>query len=122
MRGILLTREDYIAFLQKKAIQAYISQSYQEHNYTSHEHHKQSHNLVLAYHGDQIIWEKHISMAYDTNAVYDTKMQTYKHDMIHKWECNMHMYTNPPNRSSKGKNDSKLSSQTRKCSLVQGLG
>jgi hypothetical protein len=28
--------------------------------------------LYLAYHGDQSIWEKHISMAYDTNAVYDT--------------------------------------------------
>jgi hypothetical protein len=75
----------------------------------------------LAYHGDQRIWEKHISMTYDTNAVYDTKMQTCKHDMIHKWKCNMPMYINPPNKSSKGKNNSKLSLQTRKCSLVQGL-
>jgi hypothetical protein len=32
------------------------------------------------------------------------------------------MYINPPNRISKRKNDSKLSSQTSKCSLVQRLG
>jgi hypothetical protein len=31
----------------------------------------------LAYHGDQSIWEKHISREYDTNAVCDTKMQTW---------------------------------------------
>jgi 23S rRNA maturation mini-RNase III len=31
----------------------------------------------LAYHGDQSIWEKHISKAYVTNAVYDTKMQAW---------------------------------------------
>jgi hypothetical protein len=45
--------------------------------------------------------------------------QRCKHDMTHKWKCNMHMYINPPNRSSKRKNDSKLSLQTRKCSLVR---
>jgi hypothetical protein len=32
------------------------------------------------------------------------------------------MYINPPNQGSKRKNNSKLSSQTRKCSLVQRLG
>jgi hypothetical protein len=31
----------------------------------------------LAYHGEQSIWEKHISDAYVTNAVYDTKMQAW---------------------------------------------
>jgi hypothetical protein len=31
----------------------------------------------LAYHGDQSIWEKHISVTYITNAVYDTKMQAW---------------------------------------------
>jgi 23S rRNA maturation mini-RNase III len=31
----------------------------------------------LAYHGDQSIWEKHISTAYVTDVVYDTKMQTW---------------------------------------------
>jgi hypothetical protein len=29
----------------------------------------------LAYHGEQSILEKHISNAYVTNAIYDTKMQ-----------------------------------------------
>jgi hypothetical protein len=42
--------------------------------------------------------------------------------MIHIWKCNMHMYINPPNRNSKRKNNSKLSSQTSICSLVQRLG
>jgi hypothetical protein len=32
------------------------------------------------------------------------------------------MYINPPNQRSKRKNNSKLSSQMRKCSLVQRLG
>jgi hypothetical protein len=36
MRGILLTRENHIAFLQKEGHpQSYISQNYQEHSYTS---------------------------------------------------------------------------------------
>jgi hypothetical protein len=30
-------------------------------------------------------------------------IQRCKHDMIQKWKCNMHMYINPPNRSSKRK-------------------
>jgi hypothetical protein len=32
------------------------------------------------------------------------------------------MFINPPNRSSKRKNDTKFSSQMHKCSLVQRLG
>jgi hypothetical protein len=85
MRGILLTRVFHIAFLQKKAIHKHI-------------HPKAAKNIAiqlmsitskiitsnLAYRGDQNIRGKHISMAYDTNAVYDTKVQTCKHDMIHK--------------------------------------
>jgi hypothetical protein len=77
MRGILLTREDHITFLQKEAIYKYI-------------YPKATKSIViqlmsiiskviisyLAYHGEQSISEKHISMAYVTNAVYDTKMQT----------------------------------------------
>jgi hypothetical protein len=104
MRSILLTREGHIAFLQRKAIHMHI-------------HPKATKRIAihlmsitskvitsyLPYHGDQSIWEKHISTAYDTNAVYDTKMQICKHDMIHKWNCNTHMYINPPNRSSKRK-------------------
>jgi hypothetical protein len=47
MRGILLIREDHIAFLQKEChSRGCISQSYQEHSYASHEHHKQNHNLI----------------------------------------------------------------------------
>jgi hypothetical protein len=56
MRGILLTRENHIVFLQKKkVIYKHISQSYQEHSYTSHEHHKQSHNLI----SNISWWSKH---------------------------------------------------------------
>jgi hypothetical protein len=78
MRDILLTREDHIAFLQKKAIHKHIypkiikSIAIHLMSITS-----KVITSYLAYHADQSIWEKHISMAYDTNAVYDTKM--------HKW-------------------------------------
>jgi hypothetical protein len=78
MRGILLTREDHIAFLQKEAIHKHI-------------YHKATKSIAihlmsitsevitssLAYHGEQITWEKHIFMTYVTIAVYDTKMQTW---------------------------------------------
>jgi hypothetical protein len=78
MRGILLTREDHTTFVQKEAIHKHIypkaTKSISKHlmSITS--------NVItsyLAYHGDKSIWEKHISTAYDTNAVYDTKMQTW---------------------------------------------
>jgi hypothetical protein len=78
MRGILLTSENHIAFLQKEAIHKHIypkaTKSTSKHlmSITS-----KVLNSYLAYHGDQSIWEKHISMAYDINAVYDTKMQTW---------------------------------------------
>jgi hypothetical protein len=76
IRGILLTREDHIAFLQKKAIHKYI---YPKATKSTTIHLMSITSKVitsyLAYHGNQSIWEKHISMAYDTNAVYDTKMQ-----------------------------------------------
>jgi hypothetical protein len=54
MRGILLTRENHIAFFQKEAIHKHIYPK-----------------------ATKSIWEKHISMTYDTIAVYDTKMQTW---------------------------------------------
>jgi hypothetical protein len=61
MRGILLRREDHIAFLQKERHpQTYISQSYKEHSYTSHEHHKQSHNLISSISW----WSKHTREAH----------------------------------------------------------
>jgi 23S rRNA maturation mini-RNase III len=78
MRGILLTREDYIAFLQKKAIHKHICPKSTKSialylmSITS-----KVVTSSLAYHGDQSIWEKHISTTYVTNAAYDTKMQTW---------------------------------------------
>jgi hypothetical protein len=102
MRGILLTREDHIAFLQKKAIHKHIypkstkSIAIYLMSITS-----KVITSSLAYHGDQSIWEKHISTTYVTNAVYDTKMRTWYDTKMKK--CNMHMYINPPNQSSKGK-------------------
>jgi hypothetical protein len=62
MRGILLTREDHIAFLQKEAI---------------HKHIYPKATKSIAIHLMTITRKvKHISMAYDTNTVYDTKMKT----------------------------------------------
>jgi hypothetical protein len=78
MRGILLTRGDHIAFLQKESHpQAYIYPKATK-SITIHLMSITSKVIIsyLAYHGDQSIREKHISMAYDTNAVYDTNMQT----------------------------------------------
>jgi hypothetical protein len=69
MRGILLTREDHIAFLQKEGMHKHIypkatkSIAIYLMSITS-----KVITSYLAYHGDQSIWEKHISMAYDTNA------------------------------------------------------
>jgi hypothetical protein len=57
-------------------------------------------NSYLAYHGDQSIWEKHISMTYDTN---ESMIQRCKHDMIHERKCNMHMYMRCPTQTQKGK-------------------
>jgi hypothetical protein len=48
----------------------------------------------LAYHGEQSIWEKHISMADVTNAVYDTKMQTW-YDTSMKMQ---HAYVHQPSQ------------------------
>jgi hypothetical protein len=77
MRGILLTREIHIAFLQKEAIHKHIYPKTTKSiaillmSITS-----KIITSSLAYHGEKSIQEKHISMAYVTNAVYDTKMQT----------------------------------------------
>jgi 4'-phosphopantetheinyl transferase EntD len=78
MRGILLTREDHIAFSQKEAVHKRI---YPKATKIISIHLMSIISKVvtsyLAYHGEQSIWEKHISMAYVTNAVYNTKMQTW---------------------------------------------
>jgi hypothetical protein len=77
MRGILLTREDHIPFLQKKDSHKHIYPKSTK-RIAIHLMRITSKAITssLAYHGEQSISEKHISMAYVTNAVYDTKMQT----------------------------------------------
>jgi hypothetical protein len=83
MRGILLTREIHIGLLQNESHpQECISQSYQEHSYTSHEHHKKSHNLI------SIIswWAKHMREAH----LYDI---CYKCSLWYK-DANMIWYIN----------------------------
>jgi hypothetical protein len=76
MRGILLTREDYIAFIQNKTIHKHL---YPKATKSIAIHLMSITSKVitssLAHHGEQSILEKHISNAYVTNAVYDTKMQ-----------------------------------------------
>jgi hypothetical protein len=77
MRGILLTREDHITFF-KKAVHKHV---YPKATKSIAIHLMSITSKVipsyLAYHGEQSIWEKPISMVYDTNAVYDTQMQTW---------------------------------------------
>jgi hypothetical protein len=95
MRGILLTREDHIAFYKKKAIHKHIypkaTKSIAIHLMSITSNVKIS---SLAYHGDQSIWEKHISMSYVTNAVYDTKMQAW-YDTRMKMQ---HAYVHQPSQ------------------------
>jgi hypothetical protein len=78
MREIKLTRDDYIAFLQKKVIHKH---TYPKATKSIAIHLMSITSKVItsypAYHGDESIWEKHISKAYDTNVVYDTKMQAW---------------------------------------------
>jgi hypothetical protein len=113
-------RGSYSIFTKESHPQAYISQSYQEHRYTSHEHHKQSHNLISSISW----WAKHIREAHLHDICYTCSLWYKDANKIWytKWKCNMHMYINPPNQSWKMKNNSKLSSQTSKSSLVQRLG
>jgi hypothetical protein len=53
-------RGSYSIFTKGSHSQAYISQSYQEHSYTSHEQHKQSHNLTSSISW----WSKHMREAH----------------------------------------------------------
>jgi hypothetical protein len=78
MKGILPTRDGHIAFLQKEGIHKHI---YPKATKSIAIHLMSITTEVimssLAYHDDQSIWEKHISKAYVTNAVYNTKMQAW---------------------------------------------
>jgi hypothetical protein len=49
----------------------------------------------LAYHGEKSIWEKHISNAYVTNTVNDTKIQAW-YDTYMKMQ---HAYVHQPYQS-----------------------
>jgi hypothetical protein len=113
-------RGSYSIFTKRRHPQAYISQSYQEHSYTSYEHHKKSHILISSISWANKEYERTTSLWHMLQM--QSMIQGCKHDMIQKWKCSMHMYINPLNRSSKRKNNSKLSSQTSKCSLFQRLG
>jgi hypothetical protein len=53
-------RGSYSIFTKRSHPQAYISQRYQEHRYTSHEHHKQSYNLISRISW----WSKHMREAH----------------------------------------------------------
>jgi hypothetical protein len=55
----------------------------------------------LAYHGDQSIWEKHLSMAYDTNEVYDTKMQTRYDTKMEMQHAYVHQPSQPKLKGDK---------------------
>jgi 23S rRNA maturation mini-RNase III len=102
MKGILPTREDHIAFLQKKAIHKHIypkaTKSIAIHLMSITSNVK---TLSLAYHGDQSIWEKHISMSYVTNAVYDTKMQAWYDTYMEMQHAYVHQPSQPKVKKEK---------------------
>jgi hypothetical protein len=99
MIGILLTREDHIAFLQKKAIHKKIhpksTKSISIHLMSIT---NKGITSYLAYYNDQSI-ERRTSLWHMIQM--QSIIQRCKHDMIHKWKCNMNMYINPPNQCSK---------------------
>jgi hypothetical protein len=80
---------------------AYTSQSYQDHSYTSKELTSKIISSHPTYHSDYCIKEKHISKAYNTNVVYDTKM------LIMIWNKNENARCictwDPPTEAQQGK-------------------
>jgi hypothetical protein len=91
----------YSIFTKESHPQAYISQSYHEHNYTSHEHHKQGHYLISS-----ISWwtkhiEKYISNAYVTNTAYDTKMQAWYDTYMEMQHAYVHLPSQPKLKNEK---------------------
>jgi hypothetical protein len=75
-------RDSYSILTKRSHSQAYISQSYPEHRYTFHEHHKQSHNLISSI----TWWGKHMREAH----LYDI---CYKYSLWYK-DANMIWYKN----------------------------
>jgi hypothetical protein len=75
-------RESCRIFQKESHPQAYTSQSYQEHNYTSHEHHKQRHRLIFS-----ISWRsKHMREAHLCGIWYKCSLWAK--------DANMHWYIN----------------------------
>jgi hypothetical protein len=77
-------RGPYSIFTKRRHPQAYISQSYQEHSYTSYEHHKQSHNLIFS----KSLWHM-LQM--------QSMIQRCKHDMITRMKM-QHTYVHQPSQ------------------------
>jgi hypothetical protein len=68
----------YSIFTKESHPQAYISQSYQEHSYTSHEHHKQGHNLISSISW----WVEHIRKAHLHDMCYTCSLRYKDANMI----------------------------------------
>jgi hypothetical protein len=102
MKGILPTREDHIAFLQKKAVHKHI---YPKATKSIAIHLMSNTRKViissLAYHCEQSIWEKNISNAYVTNAVYDTKMQAWYDTYMEMQHAYVHQPSQPKLKKEK---------------------
>jgi hypothetical protein len=112
-------RGSYSIFTKRSHSQAYISQIYQEHSYTSHEHHKQSHNLISRISW----WAKHMRVAHLYDICYKCSLWYKDANMI--WYINkmQHAYVQHHSQPKLIKEKQlKLSWQTSKCSLVQRLG
>jgi hypothetical protein len=75
-------RGSYSIFTKEGHPQAYISQGYQEHSYTSHEHHKQSHNLISSISW----WSKHMREAHLYGICYKCSLWYKDANMI--WYIN----------------------------------
>jgi hypothetical protein len=75
-------RESYSIFTKESHPQAYISQSYQEHRYTSHEHQKQDHNLISSISW----WAKHMRGAHLYDICYKCSLWYKDANMI--WNKN----------------------------------
>jgi hypothetical protein len=75
-------RGSYSIFTKEIHLLAYISQSYPEHSYTDHEHHKQSHNLTSSISW----WSKHMREAHLYGIWYECNLWYKDANMI--WYIN----------------------------------
>jgi hypothetical protein len=116
---MILTREDHISFLQKKAIDKRIHPKATK---STTIHLMSITSKVISsystYHGDQSIWEKHISKAYATNAVYDTKMQAW-YDTQMKMQ---HAYVHKPSQPKLKKDKTTPNSPRKRANVAWSKG